>query len=482
MIDLIFILRDDKPQLVNSAFLIENISQLQSGIFSDREIDYIQHQIESKKKFITLNYYYHWNYIIISDPCDDLYKRAEELRKLGAKTAEHAKENQVNFVNVVDSLPQEMLSLSFVEGIALASYNFKKYLTESSRYKRFGRINLYSKHVTQDCIEKLEAIITATYKARDLVNEPASYLTANKLADEAMRIGSENSVSVQVFRKTEIQQMGMGGLLAVNKGSIEPPTFTVMEYKPENAVNEKPIVLVGKGVVYDSGGLSLKPTESMDDMKCDMAGAAVAMNVIATVARLEMPLHVIALIPSTDNRLSAESYAPGDIIKMHDGKTVEVMNTDAEGRLILADALSYAKQFTPELTINIATLTGSAMRAIGERGSVIMGNASDEIMGKMVESANKTHERVAVFPFWDDYAEELKSEIADLKNIGSNLAGAITAGKFLEKFAPNPLIHIDIAGTAFFKKPHSYYTHGATGIGVRLLVDFLESYIKNKKQ
>jgi leucyl aminopeptidase len=482
MIDLIFNLRDDKPQLVNSAFLIENISQLQAGIFSEREIDYIQHQIESKKKFITLNYYYHWNYIIISDPCDNLHQRAEELRKLGAKTAEHAKENQVDFVNVVDNLPQESLSYAFVEGIALASYNFKKYFTENAKTKRFGRINLYSKHVSPECMDKLEAVITAVYKTRDLVNEPASYLTANKLADEAMRIGSEYGLSVQVFRKAEIQQMGMGGLLSVNKGSIEPPTFTVMEHKPQNAVNEKPIVLVGKGVVYDSGGLSLKPTESMDDMKCDMAGAAVVMNVLATLARIEMPLHVIALIPSTDNRLSADSYSPGDIIKMYDGKTVEIMNTDAEGRLILADALSFAKQYSPELTINVATLTGSAMRAIGERGSVIMGNAPDDIMCKMTESGYKTHERVAVFPFWDDYAEELKSEIADMKNIGSNLAGAITAGKFLEKFAPKPLIHIDIAGTAFFKKPQTYYTHGATGTGVRLLVDFLENYSKNKKQ
>jgi len=254
-----------------------------------------------------------------------------------------------------------------------------------------------------------------------------------------------------------------------------------MEYKPSKPVNKKPIVLVGKGVVYDSGGLSLKPSESMDDMKCDMAGAAVVMNTISVAAKIELPLHIIALIPSTDNRLSAESYAPGDIITMHNGKTVEVMNTDAEGRLILADALSYSKQWSPELTLSIATLTGAAERAIGSRAAVVMGNASDAIMSKLLSSADFTHERLAVFPFWDDYAEELKSDIADMKNIGSKFGGAITAGKFLEKFAHKPFIHIDIAGTAFYKKPSDYYTSGATGFGVRLLIDFLANYSKSKK-
>lgn len=481
MIDLIFNLRNDKPQLVNSVFLIEEIGQLPKEIFSEREMDYIQHEKENKKQLVIINYYYHWNYIVFSDNKDEQNRRCEELRKHGAKVAEHIKENSVDFVNVVDNLTAEVLPLSFIEGLALASYNFRKYITESSKNKRFGRINLYSKNVSVENLEKLESIITGVFRTRDLVNEPASALTANKLADEAMRIGSEYGVTVQIYRKSEIQQMNMGGILAVNQGSSEPPTFTVMEYKPPKHDNKKPIVLVGKGVVYDSGGLSLKPTEYMDDMKCDMAGAAVAINVIATAARTMIPLHIISLIPATDNRLSAESYSPGDIIKMHNGKTVEVLNTDAEGRLILADALSYSKQWLPELTINIATLTGAAARAIGERGSVVMGNASETIMSKLVDSANRTHERVAVFPFWDDYAEELKSEIADYKNIGSNMAGAITAGKFLEKFAFKPFIHLDIAGTAFFKKPHTYYTHGATGVGVRLLVDFLSNYAKKHK-
>ena len=320
-------------------------------------------------------------------------------------------------------------------------------------------------------------MITSVYKARDLVNEPASYLTATKLAEEAEQIGKEVGLKVNVFCKEEIQQMGMGGILAVNQGSTEPPTLTSMEWNPTNAVNKKPIVLIGKGVVYDSGGLSLKPTEnSMDEMKCDMAGAATVINTIGMLAHMNTPLHVIALIPATDNRLSANSYAPSDVITMHNKKTVEVMNTDAEGRLILADALSYATQFDPELTITVATLTGSAVRAIGENAAVIMGNASQHLFQQLIESGNKTHERVVQFPFWDDYADELKSEVADMKNIGSNLAGSITAGKFLEKFAPKNFIHIDIAGTAFYTKPRNYYTTGATGYGVRLLVEFLKNY------
>ncbi|MDD2564043.1 MAG: leucyl aminopeptidase [Salinivirgaceae bacterium] len=481
MIDLIFNLRNDRPQLVNSAFLIENIDQLQSGIFSDREIDYIQHQIENNKKFISLNYYYHWNYIIVTPTNSCKNDRLEELRKIGAIVAVHIKKHEVNFVNVVDNLNDYQLPLAFIEGLALASYSFKKYKTEKPKGQKFGRINLFSQNITQKNLEHLESVITAVYKTRDLVNEPASYLTAEKLADEAVQIAKNATIEVEVFHKEKLQKIKMGGLLAVNQGSTEPPTLTKMEWKPTNALNEKPIVLIGKGVVYDSGGLSLKPTEnSMDEMKCDMAGAAAVINTMDLLANTQAPYHVIALIPATDNRLSANSYAPGDVVTMYDGQTVEVMNTDAEGRMILADALSYAKQFDPELTITVATLTGSAVRAIGERASVFMGNAPQETMLKLVESANRTHERTVQFPFWDDYAEELKSDVADMKNIGSNLGGSITAGKFLEKFAPKNFIHIDIAGTAFYTKEREYYPIGGTGYGVRLLVDFINNY-NNKK-
>ncbi len=476
MANLIFNLREEKPQLVNSVFIIESFDQLNKEIFSERELDYILHQIESKKEIIYLNYYYHWNYIVITQPSEDIYTRMQEYRKLGSKLFKHASENEVDFVNIIDNMSDPNLAIAFIEGLALSSYSFNKYRTGFNNKSRFTRINLYSPNITQQMLEEVEVVIESTFKARDLVNEPASTLTATKLADEAMKIGYEVGIQVQVLRKNEIQQIGMGGLLAVNKGSVEPPTFTIMEYHPKTPINSKPIVLVGKGLVYDSGGYSLKPTDSMDDMKCDMAGAAAVMNVIRAMARIGYPLHIIGLIPSTDNRIGPDAYAPGDIITMYDKKTVEVLNTDAEGRLILADALSYAKQYNPELTITLATLTGSAIRAIGERASVAMGNAGNDLLQQLELSGYRTFERVAIFPFWDDYAEELKSEIADLKNVGGKYAGAITAGKFLEKFAPKPLIHIDIAGTAFLKKATEFGPFGATGVGVRLLFDFLKNF------
>jgi len=267
----------------------------------------------------------------------------------------------------------------------------------------------------------------------------------------------------------------MGGLLAVNQGSEEPPTFTVMEWKSENAVNSQPVVLVGKGVTFDTGGSNLKTENYMDDMKTDMAGAATVAATLCAIAANKRPLHVIALMPTTDNKLSNNAIVPSDIITMHNGKTVEVSNTDAEGRLILADAISYAARFQPMLIVNVATLTGSAQRAIGKYGMVMMGNAR-EAMDKLKTTGDEVYERIAELPFWDEYADELKSEIADMKNIGSaDGGGAITAGKFLEKFTDTPFIHLDIAGCACMSKPYGWQPWGGTGTGVRLLYHFLNN-------
>ncbi len=267
----------------------------------------------------------------------------------------------------------------------------------------------------------------------------------------------------------------MGGILAVNQGSIDPPTFTIVEYKPEKAINKKPIVLVGKGVVYDTGGLSLKPTPgSMDVMKCDMAGAACMVGAVYLAAIQKLKVHVIVLIPATDNRPGMNAYAPGDVVTMYDGTTVEVLNTDAEGRMILADALAYSNKYKPELVIDAATLTGAAVKAIGTNASIVMGNADDKYFDLLEKAGNETHERVVRFPFWDDYGKEVKSKIADLKNLGGPNAGMITAGKFLEHFVKSPYIHMDIAGPAWLDGKEDYKGQGGTGTGVRLLYNFLK--------
>ena len=310
--------------------------------------------------------------------------------------------------------------------------------------------------------------------SRDLVNEPLSFLTAEQLGKEVQKMGKEAGFKTEVFNKAKIESLKMGGLLAVNKGSIDPPVFITMEHKPKGAVNKKPYIFVGKGVVYDTGGLSLKPTEGMATMKCDMGGAAAVAGALYAIAKANLPVWVIGLAPVTDNRPDGNAVVPGDVITISDGTTVEVLNTDAEGRLILSDALVYAQKHDPLFVVDLATLTGAAARAIGRYGIVALGTATDDF-DKLKVSGNQVHERLVEFPLWDDYSELLKSDIADIKNIGGITAGATTAAKFLERFTTYPWVHLDIAGPAFLDAPDAYRGKGGTGSGVRLLFDFIRT-------
>lgn len=367
-------------------------------------------------------------------------------------------------------------SLALAEGIALGSYKFTKYLSKKTNHQLS---ELYLPEVSDSELSKLRAIVQAVYNTRDLVNEPVISLNATALAEYALELGKRLNFHVEVLEKKKIEALKMGGLLGVNKGSIDPPTFTILEYKPENAVNEKPIVIVGKGVMFDTGGLSLKPTPgSMDSMKSDMSGAAAVLGTFEAVASLKMPLYLVGLIPATDNRPGENALTPGDIIRMYDGTTVEVLNTDAEGRLILADALAYAKKYSPALAIDLATLTGAAVLAVSKYANVVMGTADDQTFKKLEEAGYYVYERCVRMPLWKEYRDMLKSQIADLKNIGGREAGAITAGKFLEHFTDYPWIHIDIAPTAFLEDSgNAYRGKGATGTGVRLLVEFFKRWI-----
>lgn len=400
-------------------------------------------------------------------------QKHEELRVAGNKVFSFLtkENNSLTFVGEAEFL------YFLAEGVLLSSYQFIKYFKEAEK-KQIGltEIKLPS-DFSQKKIDELTAITKAVFWARDRVNEPVSHLNATQLAEQISLLGVDCGLSVQILEKTQIESLKMGGLLAVNKGSIDPPTFTIVEYKPEKPINKKPIVLVGKGVVYDTGGLSLKPTPgSMDVMKSDMAGAACVVGAIYLAALQKLKVHVIALVPATDNRPGMNAYTPGDVITMYDGTTVEVLNTDAEGRMILADALAYSNKYKPELVIDAATLTGAALRAIGTKASIIMGNAEDKVFHALDKAGNEVHERVVRFPFWDDYAKEMKSTIADLKNIGGPNAGMITAGKFLEHFVKSPYIHMDIAGPAWLDGKEDYKGQGGTGAGIRLLYNFLKKY------
>ncbi|MCO7722966.1 leucyl aminopeptidase [Myroides odoratimimus] len=367
-------------------------------------------------------------------------------------------------------------TLALVEGFMLSNYQFLKYFKEAEEMK-FALSNVEVKgDFTAKQISDLNNTVKAVYWARTMVNEPVSFLNATQLATEIEALGKEANFSVKVLGRKEIEDLKMGGLLAVNKGSIDQPTFTIMEYKPANPINKKPIVLVGKGVVYDTGGLSLKPTAgSMDSMKSDMGGAACMAGTIYAAALNDVNVHVIGLVPATDNRPGGNAYAPGDVITMFDGTTIEVLNTDAEGRMILADAIAYATQYDPEVIIDAATLTGAALVVAGDMASCIMGN-DEQTIDAIIASGYNVHERLAKLPFWDDYKDLLKSNIADMKNIGGRFAGTITAGKFLEHFAKAPYVHMDIAGPAWMDAPRDYKGNGGTGSGVRTLVDFLTNY------
>ena len=370
--------------------------------------------------------------------------------------------------------PQPELLTALVESLLLAAYQFTPYLSQ----RQPPRLTQVSLLVTD--APSLAAAHTlglrraeVTALARDLVNEPANVLTATALSRRITQLGARYGFGVEVLEKPRIQALKMGGLLAVNAGSQEPPTFTIMEYAAPGHETEAPLVLVGKGVVFDTGGLSLKPTpNAMDFMKSDMGGAAAVIGAICGIAALGLPGRVIGLIPATDNRPGERAYAPGDVIRMYDGSTVEVLNTDAEGRMILADALSYARQYAPRLVVDAATLTGAAVVALGSPGIAMMRTAPDPLRDLLQAAGEAVYERVVEFPLWEEYREMLRSDIADLKNIGGPEAGAITAGKFLEHFTAYPWIHLDIAAPAWRKQADAYRSKNGTGVGVRLLMEF----------
>lgn len=442
------------------------------------EIDFIKNEISKKdKKTVWINQLNRWIVVQLIEEQKEKYQTLEKLRKTASSIHSPITDFKIEHITIVDVDNNPSEALAFAEGLALSSYQFLKYKKDKKKEEfSLKNIAIVSAKVNSRQIEELSIVIEATCIARTLVNEPVNFLTATQLSKEFQKLGKEASFNVEVFNKAKIKALKMGGLLAVNLGSIEPPTFSIMEYKPKNAKNTQPIILVGKGVVYDTGGVSLKPTpNSMDTMKCDMAGAAAVGSTMYAIAKAQLPVYVIGIVPATDNRPGENAYVPGDVITMFNGMTVEMLNADAEGRMILADALAYAQKYKPELVIDLATLTGAAVAAIGTSGIVAMGTANEKIKNKLKQSGNNVFERLAEMPFWEDYKEMMKSDIADMKNIGGPYAGSITAGKFLEYYTDYPWMHFDIAGPAFLTTKDGYRVKGGTGVGVRLLFDFLKN-------
>jgi len=463
--------------------LVDSVRKLDSTFLSSDELNYVKRENRANKvtKF-SFNHLNHWVYVRIVTKAKTPWLTLEAFRKAGDSLLSSTDKHKVKSLTLIDLTESKGYALAFAEGILLGSYQFIKYKKDAlDKACTLKEMKVLSKHISESDLQQLDILSKAVFKARDLVNEPVSVINAESLSAEFEQMGNDVGAKVEVLNKSKIVALKMGGIMAVNRGSIDPPTFTILEWKPKDALNKKPLVLVGKGIVYDSGGLSLKPAKSMETMKCDMAGSAMMAGAFYAIASAKLPLHVIALLPATDNRPDGNAYTPGDIIKMYDGSSVEVLNTDAEGRMILADALAYARKYEPMLVINAATLTGSAANAIGHFGIVAMQVDAAGHYDILRQAGDRVHERLVEFPMWEDYADLIKSEIADLKNIGGTFAGMITAGKFLEHFTDYPFIHLDIAGPAFVEKRDSYRGLGGTGVGIRLIFEFAQSLSLKKR-
>ncbi len=443
------------------------------------EQSFVEKKISEKVALIAVNQYERMLYFIAPAKDKERHTMREFYRKKGFELAKLVRQDKLDNLQLCTTYKDAQSLLDLCEGILLSCYSFDKYKSAKEEDKNLLKsVTVIHSGLKKKVVEELENLLAGTFFARDLVNEPSISLNAEQLGKSLKKLGKEAGFKVDVLGKDKIKALKMGGILGVNAGSIDPPTFNVLEYKPENPVNKKPYVLVGKGVTYDTGGLSLKTSEGMIGMKADMGGAAAVAGAFLAVAKNKLPIHLVGLIPSTDNRPGGNAITPGDVISISDGTTVEVLNTDAEGRLILADALVYAKKYKPELVIDLATLTGAAVAAIGKEGIVMMGTADENMKQQLKEAGHETYERLVEFPLWEEYQEYLKSDIADLKNIGGRTAGAITAGMFLKHFTDYPWVHLDIAGTAYLDDADHYKGKNGTGAGVRLLYQFLKNIAK----
>jgi len=465
-----------------NVYLTDAVESLPATLFSKDERAYIKARVrKDKAKIVFFNRLP--NLDIVAFIPEKIKQEAdlEKLRRLGNDVLKITNKEKTEEISLDVFLDEPSLAQYFLEGMLLGNYEFRQYKTDLEPKKHLRSVLIRQTLVEHVHIFELMRIQKAVSFARDLVNEIPSELTALTFPKRVAGFLKDVPVKVEVLSKQKIAALKMGGLLGVNRGSVDEPTFTIMEYKPKKCFNKKPYVLVGKGIMYDTGGLNLKPGASMADMKCDMSGGAAVAASMYLIAEAQLPVHVVGLVPATDNRPGGNAYAPGDVLTMMNGKTVEVQNTDAEGRLILADALAYAQKYDPALVIDIATLTGAAHAAIGHYAIVGMEADASGYFERLHAAAEEVFERIVEFPFWDEYAELLKSSVADMANIGGKYAGAITAGKFLEKFTDYPYIHLDIAGPAFMETAWNYWPQGGTGVGVRLFYQFLKDEAERKR-
>lgn len=406
---------------------------------------------------------------------------SERIRRCYAQVVRLLRDKRIKSVGVeiphVKSIKREIFLSALIEGMLLANYSFDQHISKKQN-SLLEKIFLQGalSHELQLC-KRNYAIASAVYLTRDLVIGNADEVTPTYLAQQATRLGKTfSSIHTQIFDRAQIKKENLHLLTAVSRGATTEPTFIVMQYKG-NPSSSEITALIGKGITFDTGGLNLKGTGNIEAMRDDMAGGAVVLGTLQAAATLKIKQNLLGIIASTENAIGPSSYKPGDVYKSHAGLSVEISNTDAEGRLILADAISYAQtRFSPTRMIDIATLTGGAVIALGEEAAAICSN--DDILSKqLIEAGQRTYERLWRLPLFEEYTELLKSKIADIKNSGPRKASTICGGIFLERFIKKgvPWAHLDIANVAFTESQKPYHPVQATGFGVRLLVSFLES-------
>ena len=415
-----------------------------------------------------------WAWVLSPGAQPDTQK--EDARRAAEKAHDFCRNQCWDAVQYLSAGLGDAVDLAFVEGFALTDYQFLEFKDQDKAHKDHPERQMGLAPALHKAVETHHLRIKSQCWARDLVNTPPAHLTPAYFAQWMQRSLTPLGVKSEIIQQQQLQALKMGGLLGVNRGSQDPPVMAVFEWRPESvSAQAPPVVLVGKGVTYDTGGINLKQGTPMGWMKSDMGGAAAVAGALMGAASLKLPVRIIGLIPATDNRPGEKAMVPGDVLRMYDGSTVEVLNTDAEGRLILADAISYARKYKPRLLIDLATLTGSAARALGDQGAVYFSTAPDVHNTILEEAGRSCHERVWRFPLWPEYAALLHSDVAQRKNVGPPEAGAITAAHFLHHFAGDlPWMHLDIAGVAFRPSGSGYKGCGGSGFGVRLLLHFLE--------
>jgi len=400
----------------------------------------------------------------------------ETIRKLGGIIGSGANKYKFSSCTIADTwyrkkLDKETSIRALVEGIFLGTYTFEEFFSEKKTKVNLKEVNIEFKGNFEKVIEETRIVAESVFLARDLQNLPSNIATPTYIANVAKEECEKVGISVKIIEKEEAEKLGMNLYLAVARGSEERPKFVVMEYK---GGGDKWYSIAGKGITFDTGGISIKPSERMEEMKYDMSGAASVIGSMIAIARLGLKVNVVGITPLTENMPSGKATKPGDIVKSMGGISVEIINTDAEGRLILADALEYVKKYNPEFVIDIATLTGACVVALGHEAAGLMGNNS-ELIEMIKKSSQRTGERVWELPLWDEYNEYIKSDFADVKNVGNRYGGAITAAAFLKKFTNYKWSHIDIAGVAYTDKEKFYIKKGGTGFGVRLFVELFKS-------